>query len=220
MRIVFSGAGPMTITTARVLIKQGSEVIIIEMDGEKIERLSDDLDCSFVQGDASKPTILSQVNPKDCDFLFCLTDSDEVNVITALLGRSMGFKRVVPSIENIELQHLCEELELTDTILPVRTTSRSLVNMVRGLDNIELSTFLKYDARLFSFVFGGKDARKIGDLELPEQSQVIFYYRDGQFHFPEADARLKEDDEIIILTHSDNLSELQERWPAMPRHAE
>jgi trk system potassium uptake protein TrkA len=86
MRIVFSGAGPMSVITAQALIKQGHEVVIIEVDKEKIDRLSDELDCSFVHGDASKPGVLSQVNPKNCDFLFCLTDSDQANIIGAVDG--------------------------------------------------------------------------------------------------------------------------------------
>ncbi|MEJ2282393.1 MAG: TrkA family potassium uptake protein [Desulfobacterales bacterium] len=212
MRIVFSGAGPMTIITARALTKQGHEVIIVELDKKIIDQLSDELDCSFVHGDASKPSILSQVNPKDCDFLFCLTDSDQVNIITALLGRSMGFKRVVPSIEDDELQHLCGELELEDTIIPVRTMSQYLENMVRGLDNIELSTFLKHGARLFTFVAGKKDTDKIGELDLPEATEVVFFYRDDQVNFVDETTALKEGDEVVILTQIENLEDLQKRW--------
>ena len=212
MRIVFSGAGPMTVITTRALTKQGHEVIIIEVDKEKIDRLSDELDCSFVHGDAAKPAILSQVNPKDCDFLFCLTDSDQANIITALLGRSMGFKRVVPSIEDAELQQLCGELELEDTIIPVRTMSQYLENMVRGLDNIELSTVLKHDARLFTFVAGREDNRKIKELELPEDTEVLFFYREDQFNFVDTETALKESDEVVILTHSRNLTDLKKRW--------
>jgi trk system potassium uptake protein TrkA len=212
MRIVFSGAGPMTVITTRALTKQGHEVIIIEVDKEKIDRLSDELDCSFVHGDAAKPAILSQVNPKDCDFLFCLTDSDQANIITALLGRSMGFKRVVPSIEDAELQQLCGELELDDTIIPVRTMSQYLENMVLGLDNIELSTVLKHDARLFTFVAGKEDNGKIKELELPEDTKVLFFYREDQFNFVDAETALKESDEVVILTHSKNLTDLKKRW--------
>ena len=212
MRIVFSGAGPMTFLTARALTKQGHEIIIIEINKEKIDRLSDELDCSFVQGDASKPAILSQVNPKDCDFLFCLTDSDQVNIITALLGRSMGFKRVVPSIEDDELQQLCSELKLEDTIIPVRTMSQYLENMVIGLDNIELSTILKHDARLFTFVVGKKEAKKMSELDLPEDTKVVFFYRDDQFNFVNEKTSLENGDEVVILTHSKNLPDLNERW--------
>ncbi|MGD2099290.1 MAG: TrkA family potassium uptake protein [Desulfobacterales bacterium] len=213
MRIVFSGAGPMSVITARALIEQSHEVVIIEVDKEKIDRLSDELDCSFVHGDASKPAILSQVNPKDCDFLFCLTDSDQANIITALLGRSMGFKRVVPSIEDIELQQLCNELELEDTIIPVRTMSQYLENMVRGLDTVELSTFLKHGARFFTFVAGEKENNnKISELDFPEDTQVVFFYRDDQINFADNETALKESDEVVILTHSKHLTDLEERW--------
>lgn len=202
----------MTIITARALTKQGHEVIIVELDKKIIDQFSDELDCSFVHGDASKPSILSQVNPKDCDFLFCLTDSDQVNIITALLGRSMGFKRVVPSIEDDELQHLCSELELEDTIIPVRTMSQYLENMVRGLDNVELSTFLKHGARLFTFVAAKKDTDKIAELDLPEATEVVFYYRDDQVNFVDETTVLKEGDEVVILTQIENLTDLQKRW--------
>jgi trk system potassium uptake protein TrkA len=212
MRIVFSGAGPMTVITTQALTKKGHEVIIIEVDKEKIDRLSDELDCSFVHGDAAKPAILSQVNPKDCDFLFCLTDSDQANIITALLGRSMGFKRVVPSIEDAELQQLCGELELDDTIIPVRTMSQYLENMVRGLDNIELSTILKHDARLFTFIAGKEEALEIKELDLPEDTEVLFLYREDQFNFVDTETALKESDEVVILTHSKNLTDLKKRW--------
>jgi trk system potassium uptake protein TrkA len=207
----------MSVITARALIKQGHEVIMIEVDKEKIDRLSDKLDCSFIHGDASKPGILSQVNPGECDFLFCLTDSDQVNIITALLGRSMGFKRVVPSIEDGELQQLCAELELEDTIIPVRIMSLYLENMVRGLDTIELSTLLKHGARIFTFVADKDNPTDLHDIDLPEKTKVIFYYRDEQFDFVDEETTLQEGDEIVMLTHSKELSALNERWN--PEHA-
>jgi trk system potassium uptake protein TrkA len=212
MRIVFSGASPLTIMTAQALIKQGHEVIIIEIDKEKIEQLSDDMDCSFLHGDAAKPATLSQVDPKNSDFLFCLTNSDQINIITSLLGRSMGFKRVVTSIEDTSLEQLCRELGLEDTIVPVRTMGRHLENMVRGLDNIELSTLLKEDARFFTFKAGERDAVAVSELKLPKDAQVVFYYRENKFYFADNDTKFHKGDEIVILTHGKNLADLNKRW--------
>jgi len=212
MRLVFSGAGPMTMMAVRALTEQGHEVIIIELDKDKIDRLSEEMDCSFLHGDAAKPALLSQTDPKKCDFLFCLTNSDQANIITALLGRSMGFKRVVTSIEDVELESLCSELGLDDTIIPSHTMSQHLVNMVRGLDNIELSTLLKHDARFFTFVAGKQDAQSAAELDLPDDARMVLYYRDEKFHFADDDSKIKKDDEIVILTHSKSLSELTERW--------
>ncbi|MGD2029924.1 MAG: TrkA family potassium uptake protein [Desulfobacterales bacterium] len=212
MRIVFSGAGPTAIMTARQLIKKGHEVIIIELDKDKIDEISDDLDCSFLHGDAGKPAILSQVNPKNCDFLFCLTDNDQANIITSLLGRSMGFHRIITSIQDEDLVALCDELGLEDTIIPVRTMSQHLDNIVEGLDNIELSTLLKGSLRFFSFMASKEDEGKFNELDLPDNTRVIYYYRDDKFFFVEEDTQLRKGDEIVILTHSKHLSDLNERW--------
>lgn len=212
MRIVFSGASPVAITTTRQLIKKGHEVVIIELDKEKIDELSDDLDCSFLQGDAGKPAILRQVDPKSCDFLFCLTDNDQANIITSLLGRSMGFKRIITSVEDEDLGSLCDELGLEDTIIPARTMSRHLNNIVEGLDNIELSTLLRGDARFFSFIAEKKDSGPFNELDLPQGARVIYYYRDDKFYFADQDAKVKAGDEIVILTESTHLSDLNERW--------
>jgi trk system potassium uptake protein TrkA len=212
MRIVFSGATPLTIITARTLIKQRHEVVIIEADKEKIDQISDELDCSFLQGDSAKPAILSQVNPKNSDILFCLTNSDQLNIITSLLGRSMGFKRVITSIEDTDLVLLCRELGLEDTIIPIWAISRHLDNMVRGLDNINLSALLKEDARFFTFTAGEEDAICVSDLGLPKDAKVIFYYRDNKFNFADNDTKLCKGDEIVILTHCKNLPDFNERW--------
>ena len=212
MRIVFSGASPLTIITAKTLIKQGHEVIIIEVDREKIDRISDELDCSFLHGDSTKPAILSQVDPKNSDILFCLANSDQINIITSLLGRSMGFKRVITSIKDTDLVQLCRELGLEDTIIPVWALSRYLDNMVRGLDTINLSTLLKEDARFFTFTAGEEDAVSVSELGLPKDAKVIFYYRDNKFHFADNDTNFCKGDEVVILTHSKNLPDFNERW--------
>ena len=212
MRIIFSGANALTVMTAKTLIKQGHEVIIIEVDKEKIDQISDELDCSFLHGDSAKPAILSQVDPKNSDILFCLTNSDQVNILTSLLGRSMGFKRVITSIKDTDLLQLCRELGLEDTIIPVWALSRYLDNMVRGLDHINLSTLLKEDARFFTFTAGEDDATCVSELGLPKDAKVIFYYRDNKFHFADDDTKLRKGDEIVLLTHSKNLPDFNERW--------
>ncbi|MDA3894746.1 MAG: TrkA family potassium uptake protein [Desulfobacteraceae bacterium] len=212
MRIVFSGAGPATILATGLLIKKNHEVIIIDTSKEKIDTLSEKMDCSFLHGDASKPAILKEVNPKNCDFLFCLTDCDEVNIITSLLGRSLGFKRVVTSIENTELEEMCREIGLKDVVIPARSISRHIENMVEELEDIELSNFLKGEARLLSFIAGNEEAGAVSELDLPEDAKCIYYYRDEKFYLMDEQTRIKKGDEIVVVTHVDNLSELNKRW--------
>lgn len=218
MRTVFIGAGEVSIETAKALVKKGHEVIIIETDKTEIDELSEEMDCSFLQGDGSRPDILREVNPEQTDFLFCLTDSDQANLIASLVGRSLGFKRVVTSIRDGQFEVICHELGLKDTIIPSRTISRYLEDMVGGSKNVELSKVLKDEARFFTFTAKEDAAVVVKELKLPADAKVICYYRDGKFSHANEETILRIGDEVVILTHSKNMPALQERWP--PKQAQ
>lgn len=212
MRIVFIGAGEVAVMTARSLVGEGHEIVIIEEDRKRIDEVSEELDCSFLHADGAKPAVLAEVGPKQTDILFCLSNDDKANIIASLVGRSLGFTRVITSLSDPDLKEICQELGLEDTLIPHRTISRHLQDMVHGLDNVELSTLLRGDARFFTFQAGDGDAVRTDKLELPENARVIWYYRDDKFHFADTDSKLEKDDEVVILTHRDHLKELRKRW--------
>ncbi|WP_028578728.1 potassium channel family protein [Desulfogranum japonicum] len=210
MRIVFIGAGKVSIGTARELINKGHEVIIIERNKLKIDELSKDMDCSFLLGDGSHPKLLNEVNPPKTDFLFCLTDSDQANVIASLVGRSLGFTRIVTSIADPQYESICHELGLKDTIIPFQTISRYLADMVDVGESVELSGIIKDEARLFSFVFQKNTPVLPRDLQLPAESRVVCYYREGKFSLADGETLFRAGDEIVLITHSKNVHLLQE----------
>lgn len=212
MRVVFVGSGPVTLMTARQLIERGHEVIIIESDRHVIEQLSDTIDCSFLHGDGSSPEVLREADPKSSDMLFCLTEHDQTNIIANLVGRSLGFNRVVASISDVEFEPVCQELGLDDTIVPARTISRYLADMLAGVDILELRTAIKDEARLFSFTATADDAGDVKQLDLPSESRVVWFYRQGKFRLADDTSTVHADDEVIIATHSKNLEALRERW--------
>ncbi|ABA58112.1 potassium channel family protein [Nitrosococcus oceani] len=212
MRAVFVGAGSLAVMTARLLLKRGHEVVFIECEKERVDALAEELDCGFLHGDGSKPAILRQADPAGTHILYCLMDNDQANILASLMGRSLGFRRVVTKIEEPELEHLCIELGLDDTIIPDRTIGRYLADMFDGRDPLELSTMIRDVARVFSFAVGEKDEGSIETLDLPERSRIICVYRNNEFLIPESETQLKAKDEVVIITHRQNLAKLEERW--------
>lgn len=212
MRIAFIGASEVAIMAAQSLIENGHEVILVEENQEKLDELCEELDCSFLHGDGSSPAILKELGPKETDILICISNNDQANLIASLVGRSLGFKRVVTSIEDDEFEGICGELGLEDTIVPARTIARHLEDMVYGVDTIKLSTVLKDEARLFTFTARKEDEKPIADLDLPKESRVICYYRDGKFALAGDDTKLHKGDEAVILTRSEILKDLEKRW--------
>ena len=126
MRAVFIGAGSLAVVTAKLIRERGEEVVIIEQDKERIDSLAEQIDCGFLHGDGSKPAMMREADPEHTDVLFALTGNDQANILASLVGRSLGFKRVVTKIEDVELEHICKELELEDVIMPSRTVGRFL----------------------------------------------------------------------------------------------
>jgi trk system potassium uptake protein TrkA len=218
MRIVISGAGDVGVMTARSLLERNAEVVIVEVDGGRIEALSEDLSCGFLHGDGSKPNILKEAGPEQTEVLFCVTGNDLVNIVASVIGTSLGYERVVTRIEDPSYEGVCRQLGLKDTIVPNQTISRYLVDLTRGRDVLELSTMITGEARFFSFEAAKRDAGRMRDLELPDAARAICYYRDGEFSLADESSHIRAGDRVIILTHSRHVQELRERW--QPQHAD
>lgn len=212
MRIVFVGTSSLTVMTARNMIQQKHDVVLVEKDKQRIEALSDQLDCGFLHGDGGAPDILKEADPEHTDFLFCMTGNDQTNIISGLIGRSLGFRKVVIKIEDPAYEHICTELGLEHAIIPTRTISRYLSDMVQGRDIMELSTMIGDEARFFSFVARAEDEGEAARLDLPKNARIICYYRDGRFALADRDVKLKKGDEVVVLAHRESLQALKERW--------
>jgi voltage-gated potassium channel Kch len=124
MRTVFVGAGKVSIESAKGLIKKGHEVIIIESNKNKIDELSEEMDCSFLHGDGSQPKILLEANPEQADFLFCLTDNDQVNVIE---GLTLPFKGILMGLFFMTLGIDLEFTYIKENIIQLSLLSLTII---------------------------------------------------------------------------------------------
>lgn len=204
------GAGSLAVATARLLIQHGHEVVIIERDQAKVDRLSEEIDCSFVVGDGGRPAVLKEVGPKSTDFLFCLTESDHDNIIASLVGRSLGFGRVVTSIVDTDFEPICSELGLGDAIYIDRTISRSLSDMVEGIETAGLTAALRGGLRLCTFHITKDRAGPIGEIALPKETRIVAVTREGTSRVAEDDVELAAEDEILVLTDAQQIDKLRE----------
>ena len=212
MRIVFIGASRLALHTARLLLEDKHDVVFVEKNADCIKALSQELACGVIHGDGSTPAILREADPAASDFLFCLTNNDQTNIIASLVGRSLGFKHVVTRIDTPEFEHICIELGLEDTIIPSRSIARQLRTMVRGETPLSISAHIKNDAALFSFVAGETDALPVADLKLPDGCRMIIIYRNDEFILADDKTELKKGDEAVVLCHSKHIEELSKRW--------
>lgn len=217
MRVAFLGASAIAVAAAGILARRGHDVVIVDVDRERLDALATGLDCGFLHGDGTRPAVLRELDPEGTDFLICLSGSDQTNLIAGLVGRSLGFGRIVTRIDDPDFEHIAIELGLEDTVVPSRTIGRFLADMVEGRDILEFSAAIKGDAQFFVFVAREEDAGPIEALALPEGARVTHFYRDGDLHVAGPDARLARGDEVVVIAHRKLRGDLEKRWGAANR---
>lgn len=212
MRVVLIGASAVAVATAESLIARKHDVVIVEQRKERIDALKDTLDCGYILGDGTKPAILREVGPAESDLLLCVTGNDQSNILASLVGRSLGFPRIVTKIEDPEFEHICRELGLSDIIIPDQNTAQRLVDMATGRLPEDFAAFFKGEVRLFSFVLREDNAGTLADLALPERARAILVYRGEEVILPQADTPIRKGDEIVLVTDAGMLADLEARW--------
>ncbi len=127
----------------------------------------------------------------------------------SLVGRSVGYERVVTRIDDEEFEHVAIELGLSDTVIPARTIGRFLADL-------ETSGALKGDARILLAAAREEEEGPLAALALPEKARVSHLYRDGALLFPGPGFEIKKGDELVVVTHRPHVEELRKRWAPRP----
>jgi trk system potassium uptake protein TrkA len=206
MRIVIIGGSRLGLYTAKSLIENGHLVTIIERDRDRLEAISEQLDCGFLHGDGSSPTLLREADPANSDIIYCLTNHDQTNIIAGLAARNLGYRQVVALVQDDSYKPLCDELGLDDIINPTQSISQRLVARVALPVTAALEESIKFDASLYRTVM--TDSHGLCELPMPDGAELVGYYRDEKLAFPEADTMLQAGDELIILTRLSALKQL------------
>jgi trk system potassium uptake protein TrkA len=57
-----------------------------------------------------------------------------------------------------------------------------------------------------------RDAVAISDIRLPRETRVVCLYRDDKLILPDLDTVLRIGDEVVLISHRNNMEELARRW--------
>lgn len=101
MRVIIVGAGEVGYQIAKFLTYEGVDVVIIDRDGSKLRRISEELDIATIEAEGSDPSAFKEAGADKADLLLAVTNSDETNMIACLLGKAMfNIKRKIARIRN------------------------------------------------------------------------------------------------------------------------
>ncbi|GJL75291.1 Trk system potassium transporter TrkA [Nitrosomonas sp.] len=177
-RVMIAGGGKIGRRLGETLEKD-YQVRIIEYNYKASERLAAQLHHALVlHGDATDEKLLESENIAEMDMFCALTNDDENNIMSALLAKRMGARKVIALINRRAYVDLVQSGGIDIAISPAQVTIGSLLAYVRQGDVVAVHSLRRGAAEALELVAHG-DAyssnvvgRKIEDIELPKGATI------------------------------------------------
>ena len=139
-KIIIAGAGNIGFRAAQSLEKT-NQVKIIERSRERARIASEGLAKAIVlQGDAADESLLLEENIDGTDVFVSLTNAEEVNILSAMLAKRLGCRKVMALINRPSYAELVEGPRIDVGISPPQITIGALLAYVRQAGMVRILT--------------------------------------------------------------------------------
>lgn len=204
-RIVIAGGGQIGERLAEA-IESRYQVKIIEMSPARCRHLSDTLDSTVVlQGSASDRDLMLEENIAQADIFLALTNDDEANIMSSLLAKRLGARKVMTIINNPAYVDLVQGGEIDIAISPQMATIGSLLTHVRRGDIVSVHSLRRGAAEAIEAIAHG-DARSskvigrtIERIALPPGTTIGAIIRDEEVLIAHGDTVIEAGDHVILF---------------------
>jgi trk system potassium uptake protein TrkA len=177
-RITIAGGGNIGLRLAKILDARYN-VRIIEMNKQRCISLSEQLDRTIViQGSASDKALLLEERIEDTDVFLALTNDDEANIMSSMLAKRLGARKVMTLINNPAYVDVVQGGDIDIAISPQTTTIGSLLTHVRRGDIVNVHSLRRGAAEAIEIIAHGDEksskvvGRAIEDIDLPEGANI------------------------------------------------
>ena len=204
-RVMLAGGGNIGFRLAQKL-EQTFDVKIIEFNQRRAEWLSEQLDHSLVLlGSATDEALLAQENIDDIDVFCALTNDDEDNIMSSLLAKNRGVKRVITLVNRSSYVNLLQGPTIDIVLSPHLITIGSILAHIRRGDVVAVHALRHGEAEAVEVIIHG-DAhtsplvgRSMAQIELPKGCHFAALVRADEVIMAHKDVVLSEGDHVIVF---------------------
>ena len=100
MKAIIIGAGEVGFHTAKLLIADNNDVILIDQSREACQRVQEQLDLMTLEGSGASPPLLVEAGIKEAELLMAVTNSDEINMLACVIASRHGVKTKVARVSD------------------------------------------------------------------------------------------------------------------------
>jgi trk system potassium uptake protein len=204
-RIVIAGGGNIGLRLARTL-EQDNQVKLIERDPRRARHVSELLEKAIVlHGDAADEELLIEENIDSADVFAALTNSEEANILSAMLAKRLGAHKAMALINRPSYTELVESSSIDIAISPQTITIGSLLAHVRRGDVVRVHALKRGAAEALEAIVHGDErssrivGKTVAQVPLPEGAAIGAIVRGEQVIMAHHDTLVLADDHVILF---------------------
>jgi trk system potassium uptake protein TrkA len=205
-RIMLAGGGNIGMRLAQSL-ENRYQVKLLEHSKNRAQFLSRELNSSIILlGDSSDKELLLEENIDQMDVFCSLTNDDEANILSSMLAKELGARKVMSLINRPAYVDMIENQELIDVaISPQQVTIGALLTHVRRGDVVAVHALRRGAAEAIEAVAHGDSktskvvGRRIEEIELPEGANIGALVRGDEVLMAHHDVVVQSEDHLILF---------------------
>lgn len=204
-RIILAGGGNIGNRLARLLEDARYQVKIIEKNNDRAAKLAERLDKTIVlEGDAADENLLIEENIENTDVFIAITNDDEANILSSMLAKRLGAKRVMSLINRPSYVDLVES-SIDLAISPQQVTIGALLTHIRRGDIVAVHALRRGSAEAIEVVAHGdyKTSRVVGrrldEIKLPPGINIGALVREEEVMMASDELIISANDHVIMF---------------------
>ncbi|ORT51432.1 potassium transporter peripheral membrane component [Vibrio sp. qd031] len=204
-RIMIVGGGNIGASLAKRL-ERSYNVKLIERSYKRAESLSEELEHTTVFcGDAADQELLSEESIDQVDVYIALTNEDETNIMSAMLAKKLGAKKVMVLIQRGAYVDLVQGGSIDVAISPQQATISALLTHVRRADIVNVSSLRRGAAEAIEAIAHGDEntskvvGKAIGEIKLPPGTTIGAIVRGDEVLIAHDRTVIEQDDHVVMF---------------------
>ncbi|GMQ88252.1 MAG: Trk system potassium transporter TrkA [Gammaproteobacteria bacterium] len=204
-RVMIAGGGNIGLRLAES-IEGRYQVKLIDCDSETTRKLSESLDKTIVLlGDAADEELLLEENIENTDVFCALTNDEEANILSAMLAKRLGARKVMSLINRPAYVDLVQSDVIDIAVSPQQATIGSLLTYVRRGDVAAVHSLRRGAAEAIEAVAHGDNktskvvGRSVDEVKLPPGTTIGAIVRGEKVIIAHHDTVIETEDHVILF---------------------
>ncbi len=211
MDIIIAGAGTVGYSLAQTLSFKHN-VIVIDKDIDKLNKLDEDIDILVIYGDIENPKTYQTLNLDTVDLFIAVTDSDEANLLSTLIVEDVvAVKRKIIRLKNDGFlkSHVLKKLSIDYAVFPDITTANKVKALFTFPKANNVKTFHQTKHKLISIrvQYDAQMLYKVEEL-VNENVSIVGIEREKEFFIPVLNTAIQKGDLVYLFGSIESIEEI------------